>query len=55
MFNAFFCALLGVVSIVLRMKDEKGKKDKTDSIIPMIILSSLAYAALATMWPMPLP
>ena len=55
MFNAFFCAMLGVVSIALKVKVEKGKDDKGDSIIPMIILSSLAYAALATMWPMPLP
>ena len=56
MFNGFFCALLGVVSIFLKLKVEKGKEEnKNDSVIPSIVLSGLAYAALATVWPMPLP
>ena len=56
MFNGFFCALLGVVSIFLKLKVEKGSEEnKNDSVIPSIVLSALAYSVLATMWPMTLP
>ena len=56
MFNGFFCAMLGVVNIFLKMKVSKGKDDKSgDNVIPSILLSCLGYAALATMWPMSLP
>ena len=55
MFNGFFSAMLGAIAIVLKLKVEKGNEDNSgDSVIPSIILSSLAFAALTTMWPTPL-
>ena len=53
MFNGFFCAMLGAVVTLLKMRAEKGKEE--NNILPGIILSSLAYAGLATMWPTALP
>ena len=56
MFNGFFCAVLGAISVLLKLKIEKGAEDKSgDIVLPAIALSNLAYAALVTFWPMPLP
>lgn len=58
MFNGFLCAMLGAISVILKLKMEK-KSDEGgsggDSVLPSIVLSSVAYAALATLWPMALP
>ena len=55
MFNGFFSALLGAISIGLELQAKKGKEETSgDSVIPSIVLSGLAYAGLASVWPEPL-
>ena len=56
LFNIVFCAMLGVISVVLKQKVGGGKEEKAgDRVLPSLMLSSLAYATLASMWPENLP
>ena len=56
LFNVVLCALLGMINVILSQKIGGGKEEKAgDRVFPSLVLSSLAYATLATMWPEMLP
>ena len=56
LFNIVFCAMLGAINVILKAKIGGGKEEKAgDRVLPSLIMSSLAYATLASMWPENLP
>ena len=56
LFNIVFCAMLGAINVILKAKIGGGNDEKAgDRVLPSLILSSLAYATLASMWPENLP
>ena len=56
LFNIVFCSMLGAINVILKAKIGDGKEENAGNrVLPSLVLSSLAYATLASMWPENLP